>query len=91
MHDDVNDVGRNPEYTAGGVIWPTPLLLYISQPVNFQCAFHETYVTTKFDFDVGRKNSKQSEKFVINSLASARSLLTKAHPSQTYHHIQLKQ
>ncbi|KAK0509341.1 hypothetical protein JMJ35_008712 [Cladonia borealis] len=63
MHDDVNDVGRNPEYAAGGVIWPTPLLLYISQPVNFQCAFHETYITTKFDFDVVRKNSKQSEKF----------------------------
>ena len=29
MHDDVNDGGRNLEYAAGGVIWPTPLLLYI--------------------------------------------------------------
>ena len=29
MHDDVNDVGRNLEYAAGGVIWSTPLLLYI--------------------------------------------------------------
>ena len=28
MHDDVNDGGRNLEYAAGGVIWPTPLLLY---------------------------------------------------------------
>ena len=29
MHDDVNDGVRNLEYAAGGVIWPTPLLLYM--------------------------------------------------------------
>lgn len=90
MHDDVNDGGRNLEYAAGGVIWPTPLLLYILSILQlFQSLFHKTYITT--NFEVVRRNSRQSKKFVFNSLASARSLPTKAHPSQTYHQTQLKQ
>ena len=88
MHDDVNDEGRNLEYAAGGVIWPTPLLLYIISPPTFSILPRKTYITG--NPEILRRTSIQSKKFVFNSLASARSLPTKEYLSQTYYQTQLQ-